>query len=58
MKIELMKFDKKPSCFAEKDYFEEYGLEGRMCELCPFSIACWLEYCEREEQYRFEHNIP
>ena len=56
MKIELLKFDKEPSCFGERDMLdEEYDY---ICRRCPFSAACWFEYCEREEQYRFENNIP
>lgn len=56
MKIELFKYDKEPSCFGKRVEFEEdYYF---ICRRCPFSAACWLEYCEREERYRYEHNIP
>lgn len=56
MKIELFKYDKEPSCFGKMAEFEEdYYF---ICRRCPFSVACWLEYCEREERYRYEHNIP
>lgn len=56
MKIELFKYDKEPSCFGKRDVFEEEYYF--ICRRCPFSAACWLEYCEKEEQYRYEHNIP